>query len=131
VPIRRRAFVRYRALIVRRRASDRGENRRRASLYRRVPLHYLVYRRRTSRDEVVSRRCIDLISKGDAIAVRTAGGDRAVTQREVERACVVEQVYSIDAITDLKAMIRQLQGEDLGTRRRIANLPTEIRGSQK
>ena len=139
VPIRRRAFFKrdsrraslHRRVPARRRAFVKGEKRRRASLYRRVPLHYLVYRRRASRDKVVSRRCIGLIFEGDAIAVRTAGGDRAVTQREVERACVVEQVYSLDTTTELKAMIGQLQGEDPETRRRIADLPTEMRGSQK
>jgi hypothetical protein len=66
VPIRRRAFI-------------KGENRRRASLYRQVPLHYLVYRRRVSRDKVVSYYYIGLIFEGDAITVRTAGGDRAIT----------------------------------------------------
>jgi transposase InsO family protein len=88
-----------------------------------------VYRRRASRDKVVSRRWIGLISKGDAIAVRTAGGDRAVTQREVERACVVEQVYSIDATTELKAMIGRLQGEDPEARRRTAGVSQAQRGT--
>jgi transposase InsO family protein len=116
VPIRRRAFV-------------KGENRRRASLYRRVPLHYIVYRRRASRDKVVSHCYIGLISEGDAIVVHTAGGDRAITQREVERACVVEQVYSVGATTELKAMIGQIQGEDLEARRRIVGVSQSKRGT--
>ena len=99
MPVRRRAFV-------------KGEKRRRASLYRRVPLHYLVYRRRASRDKVVSHCCIGLIFEEDAMTVRTAGGDRAITQREVERACVVEQVYSLDSTTELKTLRQGVESSE-------------------
>jgi transposase InsO family protein len=137
VPIRRRAFVErdsrraslHHRVPVRRRAFVKGENRRRASLYHRVPLHCLVYRRRASRDKVVSHCCIGLIFEEDAMTVRTAGGDRAITQREVERACVVEQVYSLDATTELKALVGRIQGEDPEARRRIVGVSQAKRGT--
>ena len=87
MPIRYRAFFKrdsrrvslYRRVPIRRRAFIKGEKRRRASLYRRVPLYYLVYRRRTSRDKVVSHYYIGLIFEEDAIIVRTASRDRTIT----------------------------------------------------
>jgi hypothetical protein len=57
-----------------------------------------------------------LVLEEDAMTVRTAGEDRAITQREVERACVVEQVYWLDTTTDLKSLIGRMQGEDPETR---------------
>ena len=67
--------------LIRRRAFIKGENRRRASLYRRVPLRYLAYRRRASREKVVSHRymVLPLVLEKDAMIVRTAKGDRAIT----------------------------------------------------
>ena len=68
-------------MLIRYRASIKGEKRRRASLYRRVPLRYLAYRCRTSYKEVVSHRYIvlPLVLEKDAIIVRTAKGDRTIT----------------------------------------------------
>jgi hypothetical protein len=60
---------------------------------------------------------------------QTVRDDSAVTRREVDRAYVVEQVYGLDATTELKALIRRIQGEDPEARRRIVGVSEARRGN--
>jgi transposase InsO family protein len=136
VLIRRRASVKkdsrraslHRRVLIRRRAFVKGENRRRASLYRRVPLRYPAYRRRASREKVVSPYCLVSAPWG-TMTGQTVRDDSAITRREVDRACVVEQVYGLDATTELKTLIGRIQGKDPEARRRIVGVSEARRGN--